>query len=186
MHLVAPVVRSVVMAPNLKVFRTPIGFHDAYVAATSQKAALDAWGADANLFARGAAERVTDPALMKEPLAAPGTVIKRPRASAEEHFASLSKEESSRKLPQKTSQTVRPKPRPRPSRSALEAAEQALAEQQKKTRAEVSALEEERERIVVEIKRRREQLQRTARKLEQCVEDEREKYESAMERWRTS
>ena len=33
--------------PKLKVYRTPIGFHDAYVAAPSQKAALDAWGSDA-------------------------------------------------------------------------------------------------------------------------------------------
>lgn len=29
---------------KLKVYRTPIGFHDAYVAAPSQKAALKAWG----------------------------------------------------------------------------------------------------------------------------------------------
>jgi hypothetical protein len=28
---------------KLKVFRTPIGFHDAYVAAPSKKAALAAW-----------------------------------------------------------------------------------------------------------------------------------------------
>jgi hypothetical protein len=32
-------------AAKLKVFRTPIGFHDAYVAAPSQKAALEAWEA---------------------------------------------------------------------------------------------------------------------------------------------
>ena len=37
---------------KLKVFRTPIGFHDAYVAAPSQKAALEAWGADSNIFAQ--------------------------------------------------------------------------------------------------------------------------------------
>ena len=48
------------MARALKVYRTPIGFHDAYVAAPSQKAALAAWGADANLFARGSAEQVTE------------------------------------------------------------------------------------------------------------------------------
>ena len=48
---------------KLKVFRTPIGFHDAYVAAPSQKAALEAWGSDSNLFAAGAAELVTDAAL---------------------------------------------------------------------------------------------------------------------------
>ncbi len=60
---------------KLKVFRTPIGFHDAYVAAPSQKAALEAWGADGNLFAQGIAEQVTDPELMEEPLASPGKVL---------------------------------------------------------------------------------------------------------------
>ena len=36
--------------PKLKVYSTPIGFHDALVAAPSQKAALEAWGAGTNLF----------------------------------------------------------------------------------------------------------------------------------------
>ena len=74
---------------QLKVFVTPIGFHDAYVAAPSQKAALEAWGADSNIFAQGIAEQVTDPTLMEGPLASPGKVIKRVRASADEHFAEL-------------------------------------------------------------------------------------------------
>src|SRR6185312_8207523 len=56
------------MPRKLRVFRTPIGFHDAYVAAPSRKAALAAWGAEANLFARGTAEQVSDPKLMLEPL----------------------------------------------------------------------------------------------------------------------
>ena len=64
------------MARKLKVFRTPIGFHDAYVAAASRKAALAAWGADADLFARGTAEEVTDARLMAEPLKRPGEVIR--------------------------------------------------------------------------------------------------------------
>ena len=38
---------------KLKVFRTPIGFHDAYVAAPSRAAALRAWGADTDLFSTG-------------------------------------------------------------------------------------------------------------------------------------
>ena len=74
---------------KLKVFRTPIGFHDAYVAAPSQKAALEAWGADSNIFAQGIAEQVTDPRLMEEALANPGKVIKKVRGSADEHFAEL-------------------------------------------------------------------------------------------------
>jgi hypothetical protein len=44
-------------ASKLKVYRTAAGFHDAYVAAPSQKAALAAWGSDHDLFARGGAER---------------------------------------------------------------------------------------------------------------------------------
>ena len=75
------------MARKLKVFRTPAGFHDAYVAAPSRKAALADWGADADLFARGVAEEVTDPALLEEPLARPGEVVRRSRGSAAEQLA---------------------------------------------------------------------------------------------------
>src|SRR5919106_3372766 len=84
---------------KLKVFRTPIGFHDAYVAAPSQRAALEAWGAEANIFAQGIAEQVTDPKLMEEPLARPGEVIKRLRGSAEEHVAALPKEARKKATP---------------------------------------------------------------------------------------
>ena len=52
--------------PRLKVYRMPIGFHDAYVAAPSRKAALAAWGSDADLFARGVAEQVDDPDLARD------------------------------------------------------------------------------------------------------------------------
>ncbi|MDP8913678.1 MAG: hypothetical protein M3N39_08910, partial [Pseudomonadota bacterium] len=47
------------MPRALKVFRLPIGFHDAYVAVPSQKAAAEAWGSDIAVFARGEAELVT-------------------------------------------------------------------------------------------------------------------------------
>ena len=75
--------------PTLKVFRTSTGFHDAYVAAPSQKAALAAWGTDSNLFTQGLAEQVSDEALMAEPLAQPGVVIKKLRGTEAEHFAAL-------------------------------------------------------------------------------------------------
>jgi hypothetical protein len=64
---------------KLKVFRTPIGFHDAYIAAPSRKAALEAWGSTTDLFSAGIAEQVTDPKLTKEMLKRPGEVIRRPR-----------------------------------------------------------------------------------------------------------
>src|SRR5688572_14271388 len=64
------------MPRKLKVYGTPTGFHDAYVAAPSRKAALAAWGSDVDLFARGVAEEVTEARLMAEPLKRPGEVIK--------------------------------------------------------------------------------------------------------------
>src|SRR3954466_4155352 len=105
------------MKRALKVYRTPIGFHDAYVAAPSQAAALKAWGTDHNLFTRGAAEVVTDPALTAAPLAEPGKIIKLLRGSAEEQMAAASEPKSTRA---KSTQTDKPRtpPPPRPSRAA--------------------------------------------------------------------
>jgi hypothetical protein len=74
---------------KLKAYRTPIGFHDAYVAATSQKATLKAWGADVDLFARGVAKVVTDEKLAKASLEAPGIVTRMLRGTSDEHMAAL-------------------------------------------------------------------------------------------------
>ncbi|MBA2467282.1 MAG: hypothetical protein H0V46_06735, partial [Sphingomonas sp.] len=119
-------------AKTLKVFRTPIGFHDAFVAAASQKAALEAWGSESNLFAQGAAELVTDPALTEEPLARPGEVVRRLRGSAGEQIAAL----GTARGPGKDRPTPGPsreregrkgrKTPPRPSRGAVDKAGQAL------------------------------------------------------------
>ena len=68
---------------KLKVFRTSIGFDDAYVAAQSRKAALVAWGADTDLFAHGSAELVDDPRLTEEPLSRPGEVVRVRRGTEE-------------------------------------------------------------------------------------------------------
>ncbi|MES2753872.1 MAG: hypothetical protein V4659_04330 [Pseudomonadota bacterium] len=114
-------------SPKLKVYRTPIGFHDAYVAAASQAAALRAWGASANLFARGVAEVVTDPALSAAPLAAPGSVVKVARGSAAEHLAALPKGKGKKKAVAVAKAARTPKPKPRPSRGKYDAAEAALA-----------------------------------------------------------
>lgn len=123
------------MARKLKVFRTPIGFHDAYVAAPSQKAALAAWGADANLFARGVAEEVTDDALTAEPFARPGEIVRKVRGTLAEHMAALPKmpkpkaaKATATRRPEQSS--VRQRPKPRPKRDQLAAAEAAVAEAQ--------------------------------------------------------
>lgn len=136
-------------ATKLKVYRTVAGFHDAYVAAPSQKAALKAWGSDRDLFARGVAEQVTDPALTAEPLAAPGTVVKRSRGTSAEQIAALpdpqpdtperdastgkarAKPPSPGSAKAKSKSTPKPPPRakpdPKPSGTALDAAEETLA-----------------------------------------------------------
>jgi hypothetical protein len=121
----------------MKVFRTPVGFHDAYVAAPSRKAALKAWGTDRNLFAHGAAEEVDDPDLMKEPLAQPGVVIKRSRGTVAQQIAALPKDEtnSRRAKPPLSETSDKPAPKakapekkraPKPSRDKLSAAESAI------------------------------------------------------------
>ncbi len=147
---------------KLKVFRTPIGFHDAYVAAPSQKAALEAWGADANLFARGVAEQVTDPALTKEPLARPGEVIRKLRGGLDDHLGALP---ADRPAPRKKAKP----PRPRPSRSALDAAEAAIA-----------ALDKEHAEQFAELKHRhkaeRDTLDKARLKADRA-------YQAALKRW---
>lgn len=112
--------------PKLKVYCTPIGFHDAYLAPTSQKTALEAWGSDANLLARRVAAQVDDPALTAEPLAKPGVVIKKVRGTFDEQIAALPEEPS----PQKKTKFRQPpakKLEPRPSRAKLDQAEAELS-----------------------------------------------------------
>jgi len=66
------------MARKLKVFTTSAGFFDLAVSAPSMKAALEAWGAGANLFQQGFAQQTEDPAVVKATLAQPGVVLRRP------------------------------------------------------------------------------------------------------------
>ena len=173
---------------KLKVFRTPIGFHDAYVAVASQKAALEAWGADGNLFAQGIAEQVDDPKLMKEPLANPGKVIKCVRGSAEEHVAALERTERKPKPKAEESEAAskpKVKPKPRPGRDELDAAEHALEKAEKKQRKKLAELDEK----VRELERKRRDLQRRHEAERDELAGKRDRaraaYERAMEKWRS-
>lgn len=192
-------------AGKLKVYRTAAGFHDAYVAAPSQKAALAAWGSDHDLFARGIAELVTDADLSAEPLASPGVVIKRSRGTTAEQIAALPARvpATSRKVdapdedesgPRRSRAKVaptptpaaapKPKPKPKPSRRALEAAEEAF-----------EACESEFRRTLRKIADREAALARERRELERsrdeavekaraAVEDEKQRYEDALAEWK--
>lgn len=194
------------MPRQLKVYRTPIGFHDAYVAAPSQKAALAAWGSDANLFARGVAEIVTDPALTKEPLARPGEVVRRLRGSADDHFAALPKARAKRaqkaapaageasvraETPPRVSRaepaprpTPPPKPKPRPSRAKLDAAEEALDAIDLQHRDELAAMRRREEALAKERRVIEERQAREVERLTRARARAREKYDEAIARWR--
>jgi hypothetical protein len=66
------------MARKLKTYQTSLGFFDQAIAAPSMKAALEAWGADSNLFHQGAAKESDDPDVITATMAKPGVVLRRP------------------------------------------------------------------------------------------------------------
>jgi hypothetical protein len=170
---------------KLKVFRTPIGFHDAFVAAPSQKAALKAWGSDSNLFAAGVAEVVTDPALMEEPLARPGEVVRKLRGSADEQVAALGRsEKKDRPTPGPSREREgRKKKAPRPSRAAVDKAEAALEKAEARHRAALDKLRAE-EAALQARRRDAEREQRSEReRLSEAVDAARERYRAAMAAW---
>jgi hypothetical protein len=69
------------MARKLKTYQTSLGFFDLAIAAPSMKAALEAWGADSNLFHQGAANESDDPVVIAATMAKPGVILKRPVGS---------------------------------------------------------------------------------------------------------
>jgi hypothetical protein len=195
----------VARSTKLKVFRVPIGFHDAYVAAPSQKAAIEAWGSDRDVFARGEAELVTDPALAAEPLASPGEVVKRLRGTAAEQLAALPPNKSAASRKQEAGAAIaalrtkeaRPAPRgrqakparkvvPRPSRAALERAEAALAQAQDERDDVLARLREQEAALAKERARLEKTHSAELGKLKAKRDKAAAAYEQAMERWRQS
>jgi hypothetical protein len=69
------------MARKLKTYQTSLGFFDQAIAAPSMKAALEAWGADSNLFHQGAAKESDDPDVIAATMRKPGVVLRRPVGS---------------------------------------------------------------------------------------------------------
>ena len=66
------------MARKLKTYQTSIGFYDLVIAAPSMKTALEAWGANSNLFHQGFADEVYDEDIVAAALKRPGVTLKRP------------------------------------------------------------------------------------------------------------
>ena len=174
---------------KLKVFRTPIGFHDAYVAAPSQKAALEAWGADSNIFAQGIAEQVTDPKLMEDALANPGKVIKKVRGSADEHFAELERAPARKKAGKTDGPSPQPSPARRergrkPSREELDAADEALETAEKKQRKALRKIDEKIQALEQERRELQQRNEAERDKLTNKRDRARSAYDRAMQKWR--
>lgn len=170
----------------LKVFRTPIGFHDAYVAAPSQKAALAAWGSSADLFARGVAERVTDEALMREPLASPGKIVRRLREGDADALAegdTPKRKKSAGRAKAKSPAKPRRDPGPRPSRADLAAAEEALDQLRSQQEHEEADLRDREKAIERERRDLDRSHQRDLAAAEAAVEQARRDHSAALDRW---
>jgi len=174
---------------KLKVYSTPIGFHDAFVAAPSQKAALEAWGAGTNLFSQGSAHVVTDPKLAKVPLQHPGQVVKVLRGTHAEQLAALARQELPKRTAEPEVEIVPRKPKkrpPRPNRSALNRAQEALDKLRTRHESELDRLDKE----VATLEKRRREIQRRHEhqldKVRQRIDDERARYEAAIDRYESS
>lgn len=181
---------------KLKVYRTPAGFHDAYVAAPSQKAALAAWGSDANLFARGLAEVVSDPELTREPLAHPGEVIRVARTMADaaedpprrkrarvETAASREKAPSPRARA-RSKPAPRPKPKPKPSRAGLDRAEAAMEAAEAHFAEERAKLKREEEALAARRRGLDKKWASERTRLDRARIAARDAYEAALDEWR--
>ncbi len=193
---------SIVMAraQKLKVYRTVAGFNDAYVAAPSQKAALEAWGSDRDLFARGIAELVTDPALTAEPLASPGVVVKHSRGTTAEQIKAMPNPEprtqqedgsdrtrtSKQSIKSKRPAPPKPTPKPKPSSEKLEAAEAKLETVKSNYAGRMKALADQEAKLARERRSLEKQKSDDVGKAETAVEDERRAYDTALRQWRKS
>ncbi len=171
----------------LKVFRTSAGFEDAYIAAPSQKAALEAWGAKRNLFALGAAEVIKDPELARAALAHPGEVLRVPRGTTAEHLAAAAgsgapKGKMAVPRSRKAAQPSKPA-RPKPSRARLEAARQRLDDERTDLETRQAELEERIEALKEDLARFKAQGADTLAKLEERVKSEEAAYHQALAAW---
>ena len=179
--------QSFTMPRKLKVFRTATGFDDAYVAAPSRKAALAAWGADADLFARGVAEEVTDPKLAKAAFARPGEVIRVSRGDLSAHLKTLgprTKKEMARTPTPATGPRKAAKHKAPPKRDRVDAAEEALREARRRHATEAGRLDAERDAIERKLDALRAKQDTEIARLERKRDEAREAYREALDRWR--
>jgi hypothetical protein len=157
------------MPRKLKTYQTSLGFFDLAVAAPSMKAALEAWGADSNLFHQGAAKQSEDPSVIAATMAAPGVVLKRPVGSSgvfKEHAELPSDLAGGKPIRASRNSAIR-KPQKRPKGTDDEAADRkaAIAFEKEQKRREHERAKEEAAR-----QKERERQQRTIEKAQVALD----------------
>lgn len=173
----------------LKVFRTSIGFHDAYVATTSRKAALEAWGAGTDLFASGSAELVTDAKLAEAPLDQPGIVIRVARGSTAQHLAAAGKGHKRETKAERAEIQAPDTPAEaktkaaRPSRARLDKAEAALRREAEKYGARMTEIDAKIEALRCEREALRSKRDGQMRELEERRKHELQAYRAVLNDW---
>lgn len=170
----------------LKVFRTSTGFEDAYVATPSRKAALDAWGTDKDLFARGAAEQVTDPQVIALALRNPGEVVRLPRATLAEHLyaAKPVPTTDAEQKNRKDKPRAQPEKRaPKPSRAKVEAARSQLEAREHKLSEALKAIDTQMEQLREQRAVLRREGEADVDRLRSALEGEEERYRAALAGW---
>ena len=144
------------MARKLKTYQTSLGFFEQAIAAPSMKAALEAWGADSNLFHQGAAKESHGPDVITATMAKPGVVLKRavgrslsrPADKAAERKAALAyeREQKRRDREREREEAARQKKRERRQR-AVAAAQDALSRAKIAHEEKKAAIDNEREAV---------------------------------------
>ena len=169
--------------PRLKVYRAQMGFAEAIVAAPSQKAALQAWGARQNLFAEGLATVAEDAEEVGAATAKPGVVLQRPVGSKSGFSEELvGRPEPPPGKPAAAGSKTPPKaakPPPERDRSALTAAEKALASLEEEATTRLDDLARRREQLDAEELRLRRELDARRGAARRKLEQARCAYESA-------
>jgi len=170
---------------RLKVFMTQIGFHNWLVAAPSQKAALEAWDVKENLFAIGAARRVTDEACIRLAMTTPGVPVPVDSKHALAKATKVLRLDDHR--PRKTFTRVpapgtagkKPAAKRKADRTKLDRAEQAIDDFKKRSVRERAAILRAQKALDLKAAALEEELDDEQERLEQILEEARDQYEAA-------
>jgi hypothetical protein len=143
------------MARKLKTYQTSLGFFEQAIAAPSMKAALEAWGADSNLFHQGAAKESTDPEIVAATMKKPGVVLKRPvgsdgpfgeHAELPKNFGENARKEPPAKPSARKAKPSSTKPDKAADKKAAQAYERERLRREREEAKEEAARQKERER----------------------------------------